>query len=169
MDRALVYKTLISFIIGCCHIFSKGSWIYSIVTCRVPSGPFILHPLFLKGVEKWFKKSGSRNLVWEIWFEKSGWPEKKVILYYKSTFFQVGEKWLTRKKKIRVWLTTFLEPLFFVFLEKWLQIKWLSQRVRKLAGRAAGHICELSIRSLPIWVSFVQTWYISQLWKAVYY
>ena len=38
-----------------------------------------------------------------FWFEKSGWPEKK----------------------IRVWRTTFLEPLFYIFLEKWLQIKWL--------------------------------------------
>ena len=45
-----------------------------------------------------FEKSGLRNLVREIWFKKSGWPEKKVVLYYKSTFFQVGEKWLTRKK-----------------------------------------------------------------------
>ena len=27
-----------------------------------------------------------------------GDPEKKVGLYYKPTFFQVGEKWLTRKK-----------------------------------------------------------------------
>ena len=50
-------------------------------------------------------------MVWEIWFEKSGWPEKKVVLYHKSTFFQVGEKWLTRKK-IRVCRTTFLEPYF---------------------------------------------------------
>ena len=31
-------------------------------------------------------------------------------------FFQVGEKWLTRKK-IRVWRTTFLEPLFYTFPE----------------------------------------------------
>ena len=46
--------------------------------------------------EKWFEKSGSRNLV--------------------------REKWLTRKK-IRVCRTTFLEPLFYTFLEKWLQIK----------------------------------------------
>ena len=56
--------------------------------------------------------------------------QKNVGLYYKSTFFQVGEnsdlvgeKWLTRKK-IRVCRTTFLEPLFYIFLEKWLQIKW---------------------------------------------
>ena len=41
--------------------------------------------------EKWLEKSGSRNLV--------------------------QEKWLTRKK-IRVWRTTFLEPLFYTFLEK---------------------------------------------------
>ena len=70
-------------------------------------GPFILQPQFLQfeiwGLrnlvrEIWFEKSGSRNLVREIWFEKSGWPEKKMILYHKSNFFQVREKWLTRKK-----------------------------------------------------------------------
>ena len=43
--------------------------------------------------EKWLEKSGSRNLVREKWLAR-----KKVVLYYKSTFFQVGEKWLTRKK-----------------------------------------------------------------------
>ena len=76
-------------------------------------GPFNLQPFFLKGVKKWFEKYGSRNLVLEIWFEKSGsknlvrekwleksgWPEKKVVLNYKSTFFLVQEKWLTRKRK----------------------------------------------------------------------
>ena len=46
--------------------------------------------------EKWFEKSGSRNLVQEKWLTR-----KKVVLYYKSTFFLVREKWLTRKK-IRV-------------------------------------------------------------------
>ena len=34
--------------------------------------PFILQPLFQKSVGKWFKKSASRNLLREIWFEKSG-------------------------------------------------------------------------------------------------
>ena len=43
--------------------------------------------------EKWLEKSGSRNLVREKWLAR-----KKVVLYYKSTYFQVGEKWLTRKK-----------------------------------------------------------------------
>ena len=64
--------------------------------------------------EIWFKKSGSRKAVDlnKRWFytinppffmlEKSGWPEKK----------------------IRVCRATFLEPLFYTFLEKWLQIKW---------------------------------------------
>ena len=36
-----------------------------------------------------FKKSGSRNLVREIWFKKSGSAN--------SDFFLVQEKWLTRK------------------------------------------------------------------------
>ena len=49
-----------------------------------------------------FEKSGSRNMVQEIWLEKSGWPEKK----------------------IRVCRTTLLEPLFYTFLEKWSQNKW---------------------------------------------
>ena len=39
---------------------------------RGGTGPFILQPLFQKSVEKWFEKSGLRNLVREIWFEKSG-------------------------------------------------------------------------------------------------
>ena len=39
-----------------------------------------------------------------FWLEKSGWPEKK----------------------IRVWRTTFLEPLFYTFLENRLQNKWSS-------------------------------------------
>ena len=74
--------------------------------------------------------------TWIFWL--SGWPEIKVGLYYKSTFFQVGEKWFCKlgfffwllekwltRKKIRVWRTTFLEPLSYTFLEKWLQIRWL--------------------------------------------
>ena len=53
-----------------------------------------------------------RNLVWEIWFEKSGSrilvDQKKRWFYtIDLAFFQVGEKWLTRKK-IWVWRTTFL-------------------------------------------------------------
>ena len=99
-------------------------------------------------LEIWFSLP---KMVWEkrfcklgcfFWFEKSGWPEKQVNLYYKSTFFQVGEKWFCKlgfffwfeksgwpEKKIQVWRTTFLEPLFYTFLEKWLQIKWLSNRL----------------------------------------
>ena len=45
-----------------------------------------------------FEKSGSRIMVREIWFEKSGWLEKKLVLYHKSNFFHVREKWLTWKK-----------------------------------------------------------------------
>ena len=62
--------------------------------------------------EKWFEDSGSRKVVdqkkvdlyyklpyfW-FWFEKSGWPEKK---------------------------SEFAKPLFYTFLEKWLQIKCLN-------------------------------------------
>ena len=50
-----------------------------------------------------FEKSGLRKMVLQtwifFWFEKSGWPEKKWKLE---------------------------EPLFYTFLEKWLQIKWLN-------------------------------------------
>ena len=60
--------------------------------------PFNLGPLFLQFLE--------------IWFEKSGWSEKKEVLYYKSTFFVVWEKWLTRKEnpslQIHFSKTTFL-------------------------------------------------------------
>ena len=44
--------------------------------------------------EIWFKKSGSANLDFFFWFQKTGWPEKK----YKSTFFQVGQKWFCKLK-----------------------------------------------------------------------
>ena len=60
--------------------------------------------------EIWFEKSGLRNLVRVIWFEKSGWPEKKI--------------WVCR--------TTFLKPLFYTFLEKWLQNKWSIALVIKI-------------------------------------
>ena len=69
-----------------------------ILRSQEDSHPFILHPWFLQFLEIWFEKYGSRNLVQEIWLEKSGWPEKKVVLYHKSTRNLVREKWLTRKK-----------------------------------------------------------------------
>ena len=40
--------------------------------CRHPIYPFILRPRFLQFLKIWFEKSGSRNLVREIWFENSG-------------------------------------------------------------------------------------------------
>ena len=82
--------------------------------------------------EIWFKKSGSKNLVREkwfcklwffFWFEKSGWLEKQVGLYYKSIFFS-GLRKVVDQEKIWVCRTSFLEPVFYTFLEKWLQIKW---------------------------------------------
>ena len=75
------------------------------------------------------------------WFEKSGWPENKVVLYYKPPIFLVWEKCLTRKK-IRVWRTFFLEPLFYTFLEKRLQNKWsngLNGRCELLLRRGVGN------------------------------
>ena len=87
-----------------------GKYYIYFIESRLCNQPFILQPLFQKSVEKWFKKSGSRNLVREIreiWFEKSG--SRKVV---------------DQKKKIRVCRTTFLEPLFYTFLQTWLQNKW---------------------------------------------
>ena len=87
--------------------------------------------------EIWVDKSGSRNLVREIWFEKSasansdffqfeksGWPEKREGLYYKSIFFQVGEKWFyklgfffsgSRKVVEQKKKSKFAEPLSTLF------------------------------------------------------
>ena len=61
--------------------------------CRKPHSTIYSATTFLekckKGVrEKWFEKSGSKKVV----------DQKKVVLYYKSTFFLVREKGLTRKK-----------------------------------------------------------------------
>ena len=58
----------------------------------------------------------SRKVVREIWLEKSGWPEKKVVLYYKSTFFLVRDKWLTRKKNPSL-QNPFARTTFYTFLE----------------------------------------------------
>ena len=74
-------------------------------------------------------KSGWRNLVREIWFKKSG--SRKVVDQKKRWFYSINPPflWFEKsgwpEKKIRVCRTTFLEPLFYTFLEKWLQIKWL--------------------------------------------
>ena len=58
---------------------------------------YIINPHFF-----WLEKSGSANSDWFFfWFEKS---EKKIVFE-----------------------EPFIEPLFFTFLEKWLQIKWLSR------------------------------------------
>ena len=91
-------------------------------------------------------------MVQEIWFKKSGWPEKKVVLYYKSTFFQVGEKWLTRRKKIRVWRTTFLEPLFYTFPEMRSQNKRSSGKI----GVSYLAFWQKNNASKKIWEFFVQ-------------
>ena len=92
-----------------------------VTTC----GPFILQPRFLQ-----FEIWGLRNLVGEIWFEKSG--SRKVVDQKKRWFYTINptffrfEKSGWPEKKIRVCRTTFLEPLFYTFLEKWSQNKWSS-------------------------------------------
>ena len=73
--------------------------------------PFILCSRFLQFLEIWL-----RNLVREIWFENSGWPEKRWFYTLDLAFFRL-EKSGWPEKKIRVCRTTFLEPLFYTFLE----------------------------------------------------
>ena len=105
--------------------------------------PFILQPRFLQFLEIRFQKYGLRNLVQEIWFEKSGWPEKKVVLYHKSTRNLVHEKWLARKKN---WVcrTTVLKSLFYTFLEKWLQNKWSNGFAFKMES-----VTKMTVKSGP--------------------
>ena len=62
-----------------------------------------------------------RNLVWEIWFEKSGSrnlvdQKKRWFCTIDLDFFRL-EKIGWPEKKIRVFRTTFLEPLFYTFPE----------------------------------------------------
>ena len=91
-----------------------------------PKGPFIL-AVFRNLV---------RNLVREIWFEKSGSRNL------------VREKWLTRKKN------TFLEPLFYTFLENWLRNKWLTEYFSLL-------------QYLPIGYRTINTWCFFHTWASV--
>ena len=90
------------------------------------------------------QKSGLINLVQEIWFEKnSSWifflvrekwlTKKKVGLYYKSTISS-GWRKMVQQTQIFFWFEKsgwpdkkfeLEEPLFYIFLEKWLQNKWL--------------------------------------------
>ena len=64
----------------------------NLISIRGTDYAHLFQPSFL---EKWFCKlrffSGWRKVVLQtqifFWFEKSGWPEKKVGLYYKSTIF----------------------------------------------------------------------------------
>ena len=46
------------------------------------------------------------------WFEKSGWPENKVDLYYKPPFFLVQEKWLKKKPSQQPTRPFNLQPIF---------------------------------------------------------
>ena len=89
-------------------------------------GPFNLQPLFQKGVEKWFQKSGSSNLVQEItvqeiWFEKNGSlsldffsGSRKVVDQKKRWFYTINPHFFRLKK--RGWpekkKSEFEEPLF---------------------------------------------------------
>ena len=101
--------------------------------------PFILHPRFLQLLEIWSEKYGSRKVVDQ---------KKKVVLYHKSNFFKVGENWLIRKKKFEFAEPFFyLEPLFYTFLENWLQIKCSSaQYICHFRSRPSTVFCALSTK-----------------------
>ena len=58
-------------------------------------------------------------MVREIWFEKSGWPEKKGGFIPEIHQKSGSRKVVDQEKK-----SEFAEPLFYTFLEKWLQNKW---------------------------------------------
>ena len=69
-----------------------------------------------------------RKVVLEKWFFKLGFfflvnhfsrTRKNLDLWYKTTFFS-GQPLFSNQ----ISQTRFLEPLFYTFLEKWLQIKW---------------------------------------------
>ena len=73
--------------------------------------------------------------TWIFFLVPENWlTRKKDGLYYKSTFFQVGEKWFcklefcsgSRKEVEQKKKSEFEETLFYTFLENWLQIKWLN-------------------------------------------
>ena len=58
-----------------------------------------------KSVEKWFFKLGFFFFFWS------------------TTFLQPEKMWIYSIKPHLFWSTTFLKPLFYNFLEKWLQNK----------------------------------------------
>ena len=113
------------------------------------------------------EKSGSRNLVAEIWLQKSSLrkvvdqKKKVVVLCYKSTFFWF-EKSGWPEKKIRVCRTTFLEPLFHTFREKWLQNKWsiVWFKAKVVKGRPF-HICRRRASWLVKWPTVFKTCWLS--------
>ena len=88
-----------------CH---KNQW-------TISSATTILEKCRKVVLEKWFCKLGFSFLVNHF---SPTW--KKVDLCYKTTFFS-GQPLFSNQ----ISRTTFLEPLFYTILEKWLQIKWL--------------------------------------------
>ena len=79
--------------------------------------------------EKWFEKSGSRNLVREKWLTR-----KKGGFILKTNQLFSGSRKVVDQKKNRFCRTTFLAPLFYTFLQTWLQNKWSLVSFKKLHG-----------------------------------
>ena len=85
-------------------------------------GPFNLQPLFQK-----VQKRGSRKVVLQTRIFFSGQPlfsnlKKRQIYGIKPPFFW-STTFLEPDFSNQISQTTFLKPLFYTFLEKWLQIK----------------------------------------------
>ncbi len=103
-------------------------------------GKHCWHPIAVMGVVDTFRPypvclllrckclKTSIYTVWTI-YSATTFVEKcrKVVLekwFCKLGFFFLVNHFSRTTKKIWVCRTTFLEPLFYTFLEKWLQIKW---------------------------------------------
>ena len=105
---------------------------------RVISAP-ISHLIFNHFSRK-VQKSSSRNLVREIWFEKSG--SRKVVLKTRI-FLMVREKWLTRNKR-QVYT---IKSTFFQVGEKWF-CKLAEPLFQKNGCRLNGHMGSLLSSSM---------------------
>ena len=91
--------------------------------------PFNLQPLFYKdgsrkvALQTQIFFSGWRKMVQQNWIFFSSWrPREKVGLYYKPTFFQVGEKWL-QIKRLRGYLS---QSVMYTVLHKYKHTTFLA-------------------------------------------
>ena len=84
----LPYPFITPFLRYCFGGFSLGPHINSVNQAPFYSAPSIFAVLRNLVQEIWFEKSGSRNLVREIWFKKSG--SRKVVDQKKRWFYTIN-------------------------------------------------------------------------------